>query len=419
MLVAADRNGRHAQFFGLHVWGDLLHDGLAAVRKADLEGIALNKKKLTVRFGLDDAIDGDVVDWIRRHMEAVGEDYRTMKRKLLETAGYEHGFGTGKFTIEAPTNEHITNAFLGLGDGVEVKQFLFTPERFGIASNKPLIDAQFGKLFIDPEPSGTCDIRVRGNTADPSITLQGNVFSFLPPGLPREATWLRFAAAPLDIVWNQNEPSRVNLTLKPDKAYSIDQLWAYVQICRWSRDGQTDLQISSEGKHLISAHVRLNEGENPGETEKLALIADAIRRSIDGYQSIQATLLDIQAEILELSYFAQVLARGSLRLQYIPQSDDAPSGISMLLFHTQARLGSWGFGCIVRRDVREDMLQDDKRIITSSAPVILESLLWDGQLPDYENQLQERYQRILEIEENRSNVLGLGDINALIRDRLQ
>jgi len=415
VLVAADRNGKSTKFFGRHVWGRLLHEGLAAVRKAGLEGVALNRRRLTVKFAPEDAIDGDIVHWMRNHKDAPWVDYREAKRKVLETAGYEEGIGTGTLTIEAPSSEHIAHAFLGLGDGVEVKRFVFTPERFGIASKEPAIDARSGKLFIEPNPSGVCDIRIRGNSADPSIALRGAVYSFSPPGLPKEETRLRFSATPLDIVWGINEPSLFSLSLKSEQEYSADQLWAYVQISRWSRSGDVDIQVSSDGKQLISAHVSLVEGENAGQTEKLGLIIDAIRRGIDGYASMPITLRDIQAEVVELSYFAQVLARGSLRLQYVPQDEDLPSDASMFLYTTQARLGKWRMGCVVRRDVSEDRLQDDRRTITSGPPIILESMLWESRSTGSERQLERIFDQILKKEESRSNVLGFGDINTFIR----
>ena len=417
VLVAADRNGRSTKFFGRHIWGRLLNEGLAAVRKAGLEDVALNRRRLTVKFAPEDAIDGDIVHWMRNHKDAAGDDYREAKRKVLETAGYEEGYGTGKLTVEALSSEHITDAFLGLGDGIEVKHFVFTPERFGIASNEPEIDAHSGKLFIEPKPSGVCEIRIRGNSADPSITLPGTVYSFSPPGVPKEEARLRFSATPLDIVWSINEPSRISLSLKLDQEYSADQLWAYVQVSRWSRDGDADFQISSDGKHLISAHGRLDEVGNAAETEKLALIIDAIRRGIDGYGSMSITLRDIQAEVLELGYFAQFLAKGSLQLRYLPQDEDVPPGVSVFLYKTQARLGSWRMGCMVRRNVREDTIQDNWRTITSGPPIILESMLWEGQSSNHEHQLEKSFDQILEKEESRSNALGISDINAFIREQ--
>ena len=414
VLVTADRHGRNTRFFGQHVWGRLLYDGLAAVRKAGLEGVALNSRRLTVKFTPEEAIDGDIVHWMRNHRDAAGNDYREAKREVLKTAGYEEGFGSGRLTIEAPSTEHISDAFLGLGNGIEVKRFVFTPERFGIASNAPEIDTRSGKLFIEPKPSGVCEIRIRGNSAEPSVALRGTVYSFLLPGRPREETRLRFSAPPLDVIWGINEPSRITLSLKPDQEYSADQLWSYVQISRWSRNGDLDFKISSDGKALIQAHAHLEDEEKTVEIEKLALIIDAIRRSIDGYGSMQITLRDIQADALELGYFAQVLAQGSLRLQYPPQDEDVPPNVSMLLYKTGASLGTWRMGCVVRRDVREDTIQDGRRTITSGPPVILESMIWERQSTDRESQLTTIFDQITEKEQKKSNALGLGDINALI-----
>ncbi len=139
VLVAADKQGKNASLYAIHVWSDLMRKSLAAVREASIEGVPLNRRKISVNFPPDSKMSGDIVAWMQSTIDSSAPDYSNEKARISDTLGYEDGYGTGKLTIEAKSEEEIFRAFLGLGKGVTTKVFSYTHSRFGLPDPRPKI----------------------------------------------------------------------------------------------------------------------------------------------------------------------------------------------------------------------------------------------------------------------------------------
>jgi hypothetical protein len=146
VLVTAKSQNRPVKLYAVHVWEELIKKTLEAVRRAENEGQLLHRRLLTIPFTeSDEKRDDQLIQWMQDSIDAVKPEYDLAKRAINQTAGYEQGSGTGLLTITANTEQEILNNFLGLGDGLRVSRFTFTPSRFGIASPKPVIDVETGK----------------------------------------------------------------------------------------------------------------------------------------------------------------------------------------------------------------------------------------------------------------------------------
>jgi hypothetical protein len=95
-------------------------------------------------------------------------------------------------TIEARSEDEIQRNFLGLGDGLRVNKFTFTPSRFGISSPDPQIDASSGIVYIKPYPLGDVEIRMRSPASSRAIVLPGHVYGGGIPSVLDDRRRLRF-----------------------------------------------------------------------------------------------------------------------------------------------------------------------------------------------------------------------------------
>ena len=75
--------------------------------------------------------NGDLIKWMQDSIAAVGDDYDGRKKRLFDSVGFESGHGSAQLTIEASSVDEISRNFLGLGKGLPLTRFDFTPSRFG------------------------------------------------------------------------------------------------------------------------------------------------------------------------------------------------------------------------------------------------------------------------------------------------
>src|SRR2546430_1600221 len=107
---------------------------------------------------------GYLVDFLLRHILGPAV------RNPLATSTYGSVTGIVTFTISASNFEEIASNFLGLGSGLPICNFSFTPARFGVLSPKPDIDfLGDGKVVISPNPVDTCEVKIRANETSYSL----------------------------------------------------------------------------------------------------------------------------------------------------------------------------------------------------------------------------------------------------------
>ena len=97
---------------------------------AENKKVPLHKPEFTISFKPDDEIGAELVPWMCRVIDSAGLNYEQEKKTLFESVGYETGWGTGKVTFSGTSWDDLLGNFLGVGDGLAVKDFSFTPSSF-------------------------------------------------------------------------------------------------------------------------------------------------------------------------------------------------------------------------------------------------------------------------------------------------
>ncbi|MDX8454579.1 hypothetical protein RFM98_17605 [Mesorhizobium sp. VK9D] len=407
VAVTRDNKGSH-RFYGLHVWSELMRKSLSAVRQAAVEEIQLNKKQITIRFPSDTEITGDVVAWMRSEIDAVQGVYGDAKHHLFTTLGYENGYGTATFTVQVKSEDEIANAFLGLGNGLATSTFKSTESRFGIRDPAPAVFGP-GNVFITPEPTDECEVRVRGNTGEPTLVLTGVVFDYAFPVIALERRKSRIFAPPIEMILGGDGQRKFSIEIPPEKKFSLDYLSIAGKISRWAALGPIDVIARRPNQDPLEYTVTFNDTLRGKDGTQLSCIMDAIQlvtrhSPTDG---ISFSINDMRGAIKDLGYFYQVLQNGSMRL-VLKDPSDAPRGIASFKYYTGAKIAEWSFYAIVQRKVQSDLIVDSVRQITASSPVVIETYVFkdvnDGQLA----RIQSDYSRISE------EIAGDGSDQALL-----
>jgi hypothetical protein len=92
----------------------------------------------------------DLLGWMHNTIAAISPEYGDTKKKIYETVGYAEGYGTGKISFVIDNEDQLFDEFLGLGSGLPISKFTYTPARFGISDSRPHIDVREGKVEITP-----------------------------------------------------------------------------------------------------------------------------------------------------------------------------------------------------------------------------------------------------------------------------
>lgn len=414
VLVAADKQGNNAALYAVHVWTDLMRQSLAAIRKASMEGKPLNKVRLSINFPPEAKVNSNIVSWMQLTIDSAASDYSGEKARVSETLGYEDGCGVGNLVVEAESEEDLMLAFLGIGPGIEISQFTYTHSRFGLPDPEPKIDCSEGRIQISPNPTGECEIKVRGPITQPSIALEGSIYLLSLPGLPEAKRRVRLAAPPVDLVWSQSGID-IFLSLGRSEQHDLSHLQTYVRIHEWLRTGSVEIQAWSKGRHLFRSGTTASEFSHLPDLSLLSTILDTLIRlaEVRRARSIQLSLAELDAARNHLSFFAQVLDEGSLRVEF-PAEKDVSSPKTALLYYATVNVGTRTFDCLVQRRVREDVIVGDVRRITSDRPTFVEVYLTENATEDQRKRIDIDYRTALQSLEDKEDPLGLSDIRSFM-----
>ena len=200
VFMTDDTGHRSTRIYAVHIWDQLIRKTLERVRRAENEGIALNKRELTIRFDASDNHGDNLVAWMYDAIKAVEPDYEQQKRIIFQTIGYEESYGIVEVTLGPTTASEVLDNFLGLGSGIPVSRFVYRPARFGILSPEPEFDASSGIIHTTPSPVSICEIRLRGPSTAAPMVLSGHMYS---PGIPG-LSFAQSRSVSLPIFWRSS-----------------------------------------------------------------------------------------------------------------------------------------------------------------------------------------------------------------------
>jgi hypothetical protein len=342
--------------------------------------------------------------------KAAAPDYEQAKKTIYRTAGYEEGFGIGQVTIEAASEDEILKNFLGLGSGLRMPRFTFTPSRFGIVSPEPLMDMSSGVLHVTPERAGACEIRLRNPRRSEPIILSGAVYQVGAPVMPPEQTRFRFSAAFMEILYGLDGQAEFRAHLEPHEKRDLLTIENFARLNEWIEEGEIDIQIWLDGNRAVGQILRADRQSAKWDW---AIAAGAARllRNIAGpgmQDQIRVSLQDL-GRASGLKTFYQFVETGPFRMEFKPLPG-APPQLTTVLYWFDAEIGGHVFYALVERTIVEDIMIEGRRRITAGNPRHLEAYALTNVTDASRKMMRDDYERWLAQREQSGSPLGLGDL---------
>lgn len=410
VLVAQTADGQSTRLYAVHFWEGLIRRTLEAARRADNEGRALNKSTITVQFSADDEKGVELVEWMQATIDGVKPRYEEAKRALNESAGFEDGRGEGLITIEADSEEEILRNFLGLGDGLPLSRFTFTPSRFGIASPSPLINATSGRFKVMPEPVGDIEVRIRGSLSSEVIVMSGKVYRANLPGLSGAQKRVRFSAGFIDVLWGPEAGSEFRAHLPPGEKFDLATIEKFVTLNEWLASGPIDIQIWFQGKRAVGGVLSQIEAASGLDWRTLRTAVGFLRTiaGAEGQERVKISLHELSAAS-GLKTFTQIFDAPSFRAAFNP-TEDMPAQFTAMVYWFSVDVGAYTFYALAEGKVAEDVLVDGQRRVTTRQRRLVEGYVLTNPTDTERGMMAADYERHVARMDDNEEVLGFGNL---------
>ena len=368
---------------------------------------------MTLRFN-DPPQNSDIIDWMRAELERVGADYEQKKKHFFETVGYEDGYGTGEMTIEGIDGDDLKMNFLGLGQGLKVRGFKFTPSRFGLVSPKPDVDVSEGRLEIAPHSIGPCEVRLRGAGGSETIVLAGDVYSLGIPNLPPEDQLTRFSADFVEVLWAPQGKSKFEMRLADGDRKPFQTIENCVRLNSWLEAGRIDLQLWFKGRRVVAGQLTRNGGEPNRQWGQILEAVKLLRAAAGSAVEREFTAsIDDLINANGLRTFCQVMSDPPFRMEFDPLPE-TPAKVTSLMYYFSVDVGECVYYILAERRVKEDVMVEGRRRLTAGRPQFLESYAFVNATEADRKMFRTDYNRHLAQGEKTAEPLGLGDLREFI-----
>jgi hypothetical protein len=392
-----------------HFWKDLIESSLIAIRKAEGEGVKLNKRKKSIVFSEEDIVAGDLIRWMQDCIDRP-DDYLAEKHQFFTTVGYTQGAGTARLLFTEHTNDEIFKEFLGLGNGLKISTFEYVPERFSLPDYSRKMSETGGTVYIKPQPRGTCEVRFRSSPRDPAFSLTGTMYS-VP--FSRDAP-VRVSAPPVELLFSPSQVT-MDMTMKLAERLPLAHWLTYSKLKLWSMKGPLGVELWRDGRKLdTSILIDKQKGQNL-DWDKLYNLSETIAEITTDRKitDLSYSLKDVNAHISDLGYLFQGRAP-SVRFE-CEASTPLELGVTSFLHYSLAELAEWTFGNLIRRTVLQDKIDGDIRTITAGPFKILETYAFRNAGAEERSLVHDDYLRILAELEETEHPLGFGEFATYVR----
>jgi len=404
------------KIFAVHIWTDSIEKSLKAVRQAAIENAQLHRRRIAVSFTENDLHTDDLLGWMQSAIAGASPEYGDAKKKIYETAGYEDGYGTGKISFLVDKEDQLFEELLGLGNGLPISKFTYTPARFGISDSRPHVDATKGRVEITPTAAGDCEIRMRGPEASQSITVAAKMFTLGMPFLPMKKQRFRVAATGFEIVWISDD-SKFTAKLDFNARVTLNEIGRFATVITWLGKGAVDVQVWGKGHRLVAGILAFDPGPLTYDWPKVSDIIETLNslHSQANSDDLKISVADINAGAKDLYLMRQVTSPANICLDFFPLLDH-PYDFSTALYYCTADVAALTAYALVERKVsRWSEGEGGRRRVEFGPPIIRESWVISAATEMQRKMIVDDYRHRLSDLEKSSKVLELGDVAAFIR----
>jgi hypothetical protein len=414
VLIVRGAGKRPEKTYAIHVWEQLIRTTLERIRKVENAGHPLNRRELTIRFQPADKQGDNLVQWMHETIRTVGPDYGDQKTKLFATLGYEQGYGDIQIKFEDVSLDQLRRFFLGLGDSIPISRFVYTPSRFGIPVKEPKVDVDSGMLTVTPGPGLKCRLHLRGPAGSAPISLAGQLISTGIPNPPPEMRCARISADFFDLIFVLNGHCTCGMTFDPVKKVDLLSLEHIMTVMDWVNDGPILVDAWIGNRKIASSILEIDKPISEFKWWSLfAKIAHMLGRiAVHAQFTIELSFDDLRKDAKGLQVLLN-LREPSLRAEFDPGPNEVQTS-STMIYYFYVDVAEFTFYTLFERPVREDILIDGKRRVTTGPPELVEAYVLEAATEDDREAMRESYERYREARQKVGMPIGLGDVHVLL-----
>jgi len=209
--------------------------GLSLSRDGSFSGLALDdemkKRDADGWCGVQivNLASGDIVQWMLAQISMIGGDYQLRKTKLFNETGYDKE-APGSVTFQG-TRAEIYRNFLGVGNGLPVSDFFYSPRRFGMASPKTDVKGIAGIIHIEPKPVSSCEIRMQG-TPDTAIRAPAQLYYYNPGTKVADGSF-RVSTGQMELLHGPEEINGFDYDIDPTSLLDVKSILDFIVFNYW------------------------------------------------------------------------------------------------------------------------------------------------------------------------------------------
>ncbi len=405
VTIPKDSTSRSRRIYAKHVWIDMITAALRESRLADRDGTSPNRKRIGVKFNPDDEVTGDIVQWMLTQISMIGGDYQSRKTKLFREVGHDSA-SPGSMTFQG-TRTEIYRSFLGVGNGLPVSNFSYTPLRFGMSSPKSDITGVSGTVYINPNPVSACEIRLHGSADTPAITVPAKLYYHNPTSKVADSSF-RASSGQMELLYGPKDVRGFKYQVDPTALLDVKSIHDFVLFNYWR---SVSAKISAEVIH--ESGVRLFRGtvtEPSGPKNDWARILEVVQslQTIVGSSKLEISFAEFRNKINDLNFIYHMLT--ALSMHYEAGIDDAPPSIDFVAYYCHAQVGDYHVASIVRRATTGQQTLSDKRLFDFGIATDLDNYVFPSSMGDTKKIIQKIYDDTTNRLGETSQVLNVGDM---------
>ena len=251
-----------------------------------------HKARISFGFSASEDHTSDLIQWLKKAVQELPNDYINGKKKLANTVGYEGKGYQANITFVTPRGiDDVVDLELGIKDELEVSRFTVFDMRFGIQAPKPIHDhEEFGILRLEPTRDIDCDVTLETN--EDVVSMPSKARFSVARGKAPDKIKVAFLNDLFHIVVGLDDGIKLTMHDVASTKLSVTELYQLATMLSWN-DQQVHVRVTGDGTPKINIPTtRVSPNPNAWD-RRLAL---AIRMLGDAARRGQATDLTLTME---------------------------------------------------------------------------------------------------------------------------
>ena len=418
MIVRVNSDGDPVSFGLVHIWKAEIGRTLAAVRRAERDGKALHRQKISYRSDriFDDATLA--IGAMHADMAAEYPDYSSTKTAFGKDAGYDAMASEMKVTFDLDSQDDVIDWSLGLGEGLPVRKLDAWTTRFGVTLPDNRLSGSSGRIFIEPTGrAATLQFRLPDGS---SFSESVEVIASALPGLPSDKQRFRVKCDLFDFVIGNDGDTTFNLNAEPeqDGVQSLNRIARIAKLRSFGGGSQIALKLFADGRSQSLGSINFTRNTPEPSWPVIAVgvpVLINISAMAPGDVTDTAKLADIfeHRTMWALDVMAKLVGSNSLRIDFDTDAN-VEGPYRTLRGYFAVPVGADFYHALIERFVTSDASGEDGRRQITCGPATVRDALITRVGRGVEPSVADHFNSVVDDLPEPGTALYLGDFNRLL-----